>query len=94
MTSHSRSRAQKLEDNGIAQFGSLEAYQKARRERQLKARQTAIDNAGGEEAYKQKMRERGAKASREAPRGFATMDKERAREISREAANKRWHGKD
>lgn len=55
-----------------------------------KARLKEIEKYGSEEAWRQVMRERGAKADRTTPRGFAVIDKERVREISRKAAKIRW----
>ena len=53
-------------------------------------RETSIAKYGSEEAYKAEMKRRGALSNRNTPRGFATMDKEKAREISIYAAKKRW----
>lgn len=56
-----------------------------------KLREAGILRYGSEEAWRRAKREQGLSANRTTPRGFARMDKEKVREISRKAANARWH---
>lgn len=50
-----------------------------------------IAKYGSEEAWRAAMRAHGAKARRDTPRGFARMDKELVKELSKKGLNARWH---
>lgn len=62
--------------------------------RKEKLRDAGIKRYGSEKAWREAMREFGLKANRHTPRGFGTMDKELAREISRKGGNARWNKED
>lgn len=55
-----------------------------------KLREAGIKRYGSEKAWREAQKEFGLKANRHTPRGFATMDKELASEISKKAAQARW----
>jgi hypothetical protein len=60
-------------------------------EHREKLRLAGIKRHGSEEAWREFQRASSMKADRTTPRGFAVMDKEKVKEISRRAAQKRWH---
>lgn len=57
--------------------------------RQEKYRASMIKKYGSEEAWKKAMAQYGNKARRDTPRGFARMDKELVKELSRRGVEAR-----
>lgn len=55
-----------------------------------KAKETYIKRYGSYEAYIEEMRRRGSKADKSTPRGFAKMDKDKVKELSKKAHEARW----
>lgn len=57
--------------------------------RQEKLRATMIAKHGSLEAYQEEMRKRGAQSNRQTPRGFAKMDTDKVKELSRRGIDAR-----